>query len=149
MKILVATNDTQGQRDHDFCHAVEGELVVFPPIECDGEPIDGECGCHRAMAGLASHKATTTVKVSDQQDLTYDVYRGLITDGLKHQGYVTEELMKKPDVQEWLHDLVADLLGSAAIFKSGTVLERRGDYLFVRREPSRETSTESRAPGFD
>lgn len=149
MKILVATNDTQGQRDNDFCHAVEGELLVFPPMECDGEPVDGECGCHRAMAGLASHRATTTIKVEDRTALDRDSYFCVIVDGLQQQGYVTEELMSHVDVQEWLRELVDDLLGSAALFRSGTVLERRGDYLCVRRLPSRESSTESNRPGFD
>ena len=69
MKILVATKATQGKRTNDFSFATEGEPVMIPVMECDGEPVDGHCGCRRAMAGLESHSATTTVKVVER-DLT-------------------------------------------------------------------------------
>ena len=29
MKLLTATRERQGERDGDFCHAVEGELVLL------------------------------------------------------------------------------------------------------------------------
>lgn len=136
MKVLSATSETQGWRDNDFCWAVEGELVVFPPIECDCGTIDDECGCHRAMAGLASHRATTTIQVSDRVELDRETYFKLVADGLEQQGYLPCELRGDLEVEEWLRDLVQDLVRSAACFKTGTVLERRGDFLAVRR-PSR------------
>lgn len=143
MKVLAATKKTQGWRDNDFCWTVEGELVVFPPIECDDGGLDDGCGCHRAMAGLASHRATTTIKVEDRTDLDRDAYFALIVDGLQQQGYVTERLMEHRDAQQWLGDLVEDLLDSAALFKPGTVLERRGDFLLVRRDPSQQSAVKS------
>jgi len=51
MKLLVATRKTQGQRENDFCWADDGEVLKFT-IECGGEPIDGPCGCRRAMSGV-------------------------------------------------------------------------------------------------
>ena len=43
MRILVATEETQGRRPNDFCFAEEGEIVTFSP-ECTSEEIDGPCG---------------------------------------------------------------------------------------------------------
>ena len=57
MKMLVATKETQGKRRNDFCWATEGELVRFA-FQCDGEAVDGRCGCRRSFCGLDSHKAS-------------------------------------------------------------------------------------------
>lgn len=133
MKVLTATSETQGWRNNDYCCTIEGELVVFPPIECDCGTIDDECGCHRGMAGLASHRATSTVMVSDRAELDRDTYSQLVADGLKEQGYLPAKLRGDPEVEEWLRDFVEDLVSSAARFDDRTVLERRGDFLRVRR----------------
>lgn len=140
MNAFTATNKTQGVRENDFCWTVEGELVVFPPIECDCGTIDDGCGCKRAMAGLASHRATTTVEVTDRQDLTCKEYGTLIIDGLKSQGYLDDELLKDPEVQEWAELTVDELVHLAGRFAPGTVLERRGNHLQVRCAPSRPTA---------
>jgi hypothetical protein len=95
MNVLTATNQTQGWRGNDFCWTVEGELVVFPAIECGRGSIDDGCGCRRSMAGLASHRATTTIKMDPREGLDRDTYFMLISDGLGDQGYVTEELMRR------------------------------------------------------
>ena len=50
MKLLVATTKTQGQRKNDFCWVPEDEIVQFAFV-CDGEKIDGSCGCRRSMSG--------------------------------------------------------------------------------------------------
>jgi hypothetical protein len=92
MKVLTASNQTQGWRDNDFSWTVEGELVVFPPIECGRGTIDDSCGCRRSMAGLVSHRATTTIKVAEREELDPDTYFMLISDGLRDQDYVTKEL---------------------------------------------------------
>jgi hypothetical protein len=133
MKVLTATNETQGWRDNDFCWTVEGELVVFPPVECDCGSIDDDCGCRRSMAGLVSHRATTTMKVVDREELDPETYFMLIKDGLEKQGYLTKELEKDPDVKEWLRDLDDDLRRTADAFPPSTILERRGDFVGVRR----------------
>ena len=85
------------------------------------------------MAGAASHRATTTIKVADREELDPGTYLMLISDGLRQQGYVTDELMREPDVNEWLRDLADELLGIADAFPVETVLERRGDLVNVRR----------------
>jgi hypothetical protein len=133
MKVLTATNETQGWRDNDFCWAIEGEMVIFPPLECDCGRIDDGCGCRRSMAGLASHRATTTVKVADREELDPDTYFMLISEGLRDQGYVTGVLMGKPEVNEWLRDVADELMSIADAFPVTTVLERRGDLVSVRR----------------
>jgi hypothetical protein len=72
MNVLTASTQTHGWRDNDFCWTVEGELVVFPPIECGRGSIDDVCGCRRSMAGLVSHRATTTIEVTDREGLGPD-----------------------------------------------------------------------------
>jgi hypothetical protein len=58
MKAFVATNETQGKRKNDFCFADDKEMVWFGG-ECDNEPIDGACGCKRALCGVRTRKGTT------------------------------------------------------------------------------------------
>ena len=131
MRVLTATNETQGWRDDDFCWTVEGELVLLPPIEC----ADRECGCSRGMAGAASHRGTTTVKVIERADLNAAGYQELITDALQSSGYVTEALLSDPEVKEWVRGEASSLTRMAAAFPVGTVLERRGRFLWRRTGP--------------
>ena len=65
MKILTATRQGADRAD-DFCYAVEGEIVTVSVV-CDSP----RCGCDRALGGLNSHRATTTVMVREV-DLTID-----------------------------------------------------------------------------
>lgn len=132
MKVLVATTETQGWRENDFCAAVEDELVLFVPFQCSGGSIDDGCGCRRAMSGSASHRATTTVKVVERTDLSRETYLVLVADSLESQGYIDQELLKKTEVSEWVQDLADDLIRIAAAFPVGTVLERRGELMRVR-----------------
>jgi hypothetical protein len=136
MKVLTATSQTQGWRDDDFCWAVEGELVLFPPIECGHGFIDDHCGCRRSMAGLTSRLSTTTIKVADRGEIDPHTYFTLISDGLADLGYVTKELREDPEVIEWLHETNAELMCMADAFSTETVLERRGDWVNVRRAGS-------------
>ena len=69
MKVVTATSQTQGWRDNDFCWTVEGELLFFAPLECGRGSIDDNCGCRHSMAGLWSHRATTTMKVIERSNL--------------------------------------------------------------------------------
>ena len=108
-------------------------MVIFPPIECACGSIDGGCGCRRAMAGMVSHRATTTIKVTDMKDLDRRTYFRLIREDLKDQGYLTEELMALADVKEWLNDLTDDLLRAAELWPVGTILERRGAFISLRQ----------------
>ena len=108
-------------------------MLIFPPIECGRGSIDDDCGCRRSMAGLVSQRATTTIKVVAREELDPSTYLALISDGLTKQGYVTEELRTNPDVNEWLRDLTDELMSVANAFEVATVLERRGDFMNVRR----------------
>jgi hypothetical protein len=142
MKVLAATSQTQGWRDNDFCCAVEGELVLFPPIECGWGSIDDHCGCRRSMAGLSSHRSTTTVKVADRREIDPDMYFTLVSDVLGNMGFITEELMRDPEVIEWVRDTTHDLMRIARAFPVGTVLERRGDWVNVRQRRAARSSND-------
>ena len=85
------------------------------------------------MAGAASHRATTTMKVIDRHDLHPSVYFELISDSLESQGYVTAELLGQPNVSAWMQDLTDELICIADNFPVGTVLERRGDFIGSRK----------------
>ena len=69
MKLFVSTKETQGNRHNDFCWVEEDEILYFG-MTCDNGFTDDGCGCHRAMAGVMCHKATTTAKVVDRPELT-------------------------------------------------------------------------------
>ena len=136
MKVLTATTETQGWRENDFFCAVEGELVLFPPIECGHGDIDDYCGCRRSMAGLGSHRSTTTIKVADRKDIDPDTYHRLISDALEDLGYVTDAIKENPNVIEWVRDTTDELMCLAGAFPGDTVLERRGEWVSVRRSPN-------------
>jgi len=110
MKLFTATRLAQGQRDNDFCWAEEEELVRFP-FECDGERVDGQCGCRRSMAGILSQKGTTTIKVIE------------LAIGKEALQFVT----RLPDAE------LDQLLAAAAEFEVGDICERRGGTIQQRR----------------
>jgi hypothetical protein len=120
MKALVATYQTQGTRKNDFFWTKAGELVTFG-FECDGETIDGGCGCKRSMVGTLSHKATTTFSVVDFGRMTEREYRREINKAYKEMGF---EKAPKGTIE--------NLLEIAGQHTHGTVLERRGNKFNVR-----------------
>jgi hypothetical protein len=126
MHVLVATKETQGQRKNDFCHASDGEIVNFV-FECDGESVDGDCGCKRSMGGISTHKATTTVMVVEmsitQPKFIHRIRESLIKGGWAKVGVDASELAVA-DAKE--------LLRIANWYNIGDVLEKRGNK-FVRR----------------
>ncbi len=130
MKVLVATKEKQGFRKNDFMFAEEGELVRSGS-ECDGETVDGHCGCRRCMSGVKSLKSTTTVKVVDQSDMSPELLRQEVRASLERGGWLT--LMDKKEADEWVESESAELQRLAGQFETGTVLEKRGDAFQVRR----------------
>jgi hypothetical protein len=86
------------------------------------------------MAGLTSRLSTTTIKVADRGEIDPQTYFTLISDW--PLGYVTQELREDPEVIEWLQDTTAELICKADAFSTETVLERRGDWVKVRRARS-------------
>lgn len=128
MKLLVATKETQGKRKTDFCHATEGELVA-PHFDCDGEKIDGPCGCRRSVSGIVSRKATTTFKVADlnltERKAFLRFRRGLV-DGGWDKFWTSAELAQIALADFKMMQVIAEA------HPVGTVLERRGDRYNVR-----------------
>jgi len=123
MKVIVATDKTQGQRKNDFCHANVGELVRFG-FECDGGTVDDKCGCKRAMAGIDSHKATTTMEVVSK-DISREEFELLIKSSLVDAwGKGVAEKCYKEEADE--------LINIAKIFQIGDVIEKRGRKIQTR-----------------
>lgn len=117
MKVLVATDELQGARSNDFNHCVDGELVWIGLVCCaDADDPDGGCGCGRSFAGMASHRATTTARVTEV-DLDFPHYAEVLRTSLKDQGWPTRGAIP-------LAGLLADLADS---FPIGAVIERRLD----------------------
>lgn len=85
MRVLVATDDTQGQDPGDYHWAVDGELVTVLVTEC-GRP--DECGCGRGFPGLASARATTTAMVVELDHMDRAIMRTALRDGLQRQGWL-------------------------------------------------------------
>lgn len=128
MKVLVATEQTQGQRENDFCFVPEGELVMFG-TECDREDIDGNCGCKRSMAGLKCQKATTTIMVAEMDvDLEAEIAASLIDGGWGKIGL---------NIEEATAGASEEVVRIAEKFPVGTILERRGNDLNIRQNPAK------------
>lgn len=133
MKVLVATGETQGQRGNDFNWCRENEPVKFGS-ECDGEAVDGSCGCRRSMAGVETNKSTTTMKVV-WMDLTRDELAELLLDNYKRAGWY--KAMGPEGAEERSKKEADELLRMAASFPVGCVVEKRGDTLQIRMNSSR------------
>ncbi|TMQ90388.1 hypothetical protein ETD83_35625 [Actinomadura soli] len=124
LKLLTATNSTQGFRDNDFDWCVEGELVHIGMVCArDRDDPDGGCGCGRSFAGLNSHRATTTAMVREIPGFTDDDYVLAIRSSLEQQGcdpaYAEHEAAL-------LRCLVRD-------WPVGVIVERRLDEIVVRQ----------------
>lgn len=125
MKILVATRETQGLVPGDFSWTVEGELVRWPLIECAS---GRSCGCERSFPGLASHRATTTVKVVELEALNRaGLVRALLDDLVANGITVIDD-----EARRYVEDEADDLARVASFFPTGTVLGRGGDQVWAR-----------------
>ena len=124
MKHLVSTIKTQGERKNDFNHTEPGEILTFP-TECDGEAIDGGCGCRRSLSGVITHKATTTFKVVEND---VDIV-AVIT---KYYNTVMAGIFTDAEIGDCVDDDVDMLSTIAEYFPVGAIVERRGNK-FVER----------------
>ncbi|TDC83336.1 hypothetical protein [Actinomadura sp. 7K507] len=124
LKLLTATNSSQGFRDNDFDWCVEGELVHIG-IVCarDQDDPDGGCGCGRSFAGLNSHRATTTAMVREVPGFTVDDYVLAIRSSLEQQGC-------DPSFAEHEAALLRCLVRDWPV---GAIVERRLDEIVVRQ----------------
>jgi hypothetical protein len=138
MKILVCTSLTQGRRPNDFCFAPEEEIVRFG-VEHQGEDVDGVCGCRRAMHGINTNRATTTVKVVETK-LIREEFRRLIATSFR-TAYSRQSIHPdESDLTQECAELMADyILATAAEFQVGQVLERRGTSFEVREDEWADT----------
>ncbi len=123
MHMLVATTETQGDRKGDYCWTVDGELVYLS-VDCDCPG----CGCSRGFAGLASSRATTTCAVTDIHSPPEEI-RNAFVESLVRSGWVAAGHPEDPIVDETFSE-AAEL---ASAFAPGTVLERQGAEIRVRR----------------
>jgi len=135
MKLLTATRERQGERDGDFCFAIEGELVL-PGVVCatDEADPDGGCGCGRAFSGMSSMQATTTALVRDL-DVSMDDVR-LAVEGYYVSAGMGPDVIGGADFANFVTETVAEMAEVAEAVPVGAVLGRRLDHLVVRSEPS-------------
>lgn len=125
MKVLVSTSRTQGQRKNDFCGVPDGELVTFGS-ECDGEAVDGSCGCRRAMTGMDSLKSTTTFLVEERPGLSVEALADLVYASHEAGGWHFGGPEREAENREWALADARDLAGLAAAFPAGMIVEKRG-----------------------
>ena len=135
MKLLTATHERQGERDGDFCFAVESELVLmgFVCATDEADP-DGGCGCGRAFSGMGSLKATTTALVRDL-DISFDDAR-LAVEGYYVAAGVGPAVIGGAEFTELVAETLIELVEIAKDVPVGAVVGRRLDDLTVRSEPS-------------
>lgn len=124
MKLLTITSTGQGQRSNDFCHADEGEIAYFS-TRCDRGTVDHNCGCSRAMCGLQSRRASTTMQVRDV-DITPEQVAAQLTAYYEGFGVDTAGAKERAAAD------TEDLTECGAMSDVGTVVEFRGDRLIVR-----------------
>ena len=135
MKLLTATRERQGERDGDFCHAIEGELVLlgFVCATDEADP-DGGCGCGRAFSGMSSMRATTTAVVRDL-DVSLDDVR-LAVEGYYVAAGMGADVIGRGEFAELVAATVQEMVDIAPWLPAGAVVGRRLDDLILRSEPS-------------
>jgi hypothetical protein len=122
MKILVATELTQGTSPDDYHYCIDGELVwVQEACDRDKQNPDMPCGCGRGFAGAASHRATTTAMVVESAMTRDDVILAFET-SLPDGGWPIE----------WAVEIADDNLEIAAQLPVGSIITRTLDDFFLR-----------------
>jgi hypothetical protein len=134
MKLLTATHDRQGEQAGDFCHAIEGELVLLGFVcATDEKDPDGGCGCGRAFSGMSSMRATTTAMVRDL-DVTVDDVR-LAVEGYHISSGLGPDVIGGPEFEELVTATLDDMAEIAHV-PVGAVVGRRLNHLIWRSEPT-------------
>ena len=135
MKLLTATGERQGERDGDFCFAVEGELVLLGYVcATDRDDLDGGCGCGRSFSGMSSMRATTTALVRDL-DVSFDDVR-LAVEGFYVSAGMGPDVIGEREFTEMLAETLIEMAEIADAVPVGAVVGRRLDRLVRRSEPS-------------
>lgn len=122
MKILVATSKKQGERDGDFCHTREGEIVLLSD-DCD--QLHAGCNCQRSMVGAETGKGTTTMQVIESS-MTREEFIEAVRRGEVRAGF--EELLSDSVFEAE----AGELLKLAARFPVGAVVERNAEEYRIR-----------------
>jgi hypothetical protein len=126
MKVLVATTETQGMFEDDYCWAVDGELVYIQAVSCP----DPLCGCTRGFAGLSSARATTTAVVVDRPHLQIGDLADALTDSLQRGGWLRGS--SDNETAEMVGELLTMLVNITEPAEVGSVVRRNGDLAYVR-----------------
>jgi hypothetical protein len=128
MKLLTATAEGQGDRDGDFCHAVEGELVIVGEVRASDQ--NGGCGCGQAFSGLRSRRATTTALVQDLR-LTREDLELAIADRFAADG-ITAQVIGDLEYGCLFVDTVDEMIRFGAAWPERTVVRRTLDGVTIR-----------------
>jgi hypothetical protein len=135
MKLLTATRERQGDQDGDFCHAIEGELVLLGFVcAADEADPDGGCGCGRAFSGMSSMRATTTALVRDL-DVSIDDVK-LAVEGYFVSAGMGPDVISGAEFTGMVAETLIEMTEMADAVPVGAVLGRRLDHLVVRSQPS-------------
>jgi hypothetical protein len=134
MKLLTATHERQGEQDGDFCHAIEGELVLlgFVCATDEADP-EGGCGCGRAFSGMSSMRATTTALVRDL-DVSLDDVR-LAVEGYHVSAGMGPDVLGAVEYADLVDETVSDAVHFARFWPTGAVVGRRLDHVQLRGVP--------------
>lgn len=121
MRVLVATEATQGARDDDYSWATPGELVMFGVICAKDLRGTGQgCGCGRAFAGMHSERATTTAEVVEWPG-SLDDFVLAVRDSLAKGGWL--EFGGTPEeVRGVVSEAAMEVLLVADRYAAGTVI---------------------------
>jgi hypothetical protein len=126
MKLLVATERTQGDMAGDYTYCVPGELLWITMV-CGRDRRDPEqgCGCGRGFGGLTSHRATTTAEVAERDFPEYGL-RLAISTSLTDQGWL------RPDAAvlertKFVDEVIADIQSIVEPLPVGTIVRRNID----------------------
>ncbi|MCW2857768.1 MAG: hypothetical protein JWR52_3383 [Marmoricola sp.] len=135
MRVLVATDRSNGVEPGDYTHCVEGELVYMQePCASDLKNPDGPCGCGRGFAGMSSHRATTTALVTDS-DLGREEIREALRSSLEAGGWLDPTICTADLAEAMVEESLHDVFRVAEHFPAGSVVRRRLSQYFVGSTP--------------
>jgi len=126
MKVLVATHQTQGDQEGDYCWSLDGELVTPFVLECRSP---ATCGCGRGFPGLASSRATTTALVVDLAHIGLGELEQAVSDSFLRDNWITMDRLAYADVV--IAAQLSHILEVASRYPVGTVVRRSGPTVFV------------------
>lgn len=132
MRILVATQRTNGDVDGDYGYCVEGEIVYMqdPCGRDTRNPDKPGCGCGRAFSGTNSHVATSTALVVESALNERDV-REAIRSSMEEGGWLDPTVVPAPLAEEIVSEAMLDMTSVANHFPVGSVVRRRLSQYFI------------------